>query len=323
MQRRSFLVMAASGIAWLSGCGDDAIDGSGTDDGSSSSGGGTSTAGPSTSSTAGSSGPGGTGSTTDDSEGSTGPGDTEGWEGCEGGEIIEFAPDDIPQDDSVYPLAVMAGEMKPESAVLAIFIADGDPKTLRVWQPGPDAGTVNLLVETSVEPDADGYAKVPVDGLCPGQWYQYAYFEPNFSARSPIGEFRTAIADDVLEPLTLAVTACTGDAFDWPALSFMADEYYDMFIHLGDMAYNDGSVSLAEYRASWKDYLAVDDMKKAYLRAGLYATWDDHEVDNNSSWDPRTMDPDELARIQRTLSTRCFRSKAPAPTRCGDRFDGG
>ena len=249
-------------------------------------------------------GPDGTGATTDDtSAGSTGDtdGDTDGVEVCEGAEEIEFDPEAIAQDDTTFPLAIMAGEMRPESAMIAVFVENPEPKVLRVWQPSEQAGTVLLVHEQMVTPDADGYLKVTVDGLCAGQWFKYALFEDNFSARSAIGEFRTAIADDVLEPLTLAISSCNGDSFDWPVMSRTSEEYYDMFLHLGDMAYNDGATTLEEYRESWKDYLRVDDMKAAYARAGLYATWDDHEIDNNSNWDPRTMDPDELQRIQNAM----------------------
>jgi alkaline phosphatase D len=298
--RRTFLVLAASTVAWVSGCGDDSIGEAGTEGDASSGGGGTSGRSTSAGQTSVTSmGPDGTGATTDDPSGSTG-GDTDsgGAESCEGVEEIEFDPDSITQDDTTFPLAVMAGEMRPESAMLAVYLENPAPKLLRVWQPSGHDGTVLLVHEQMVTPAEGGYVKVTVDGLCAGQWFKYAFFEDNFSARSAIGEFRTAIADDALEPLTLAVTSCNGDSFDWPALSRTSEEYYDMFLHLGDMAYNDGSVSLQEYRESWKDYLRVGDMKAAYARSGLYACWDDHEVDNNSSWDPRTMDPDELQRIQ-------------------------
>ena len=51
--------------------------------------------------------------------------------------------------------------------------------------------------------------------------------------------------------------------------------------------------AVAELRASWKNYLRVDDgeprgMALAYSRAGLYCTLDDHEVTND--FNPETQD---------------------------------
>jgi alkaline phosphatase D len=216
------------------------------------------------------------------------------------GEIIDFDPESI-AEDAAFPLAVMAGEMKPESVMLTVWVADGTDKTLRVWQPGDRAGTVLLVHEEVVTPNADGFIKVTVDGLCPGQWYGYGWFSADFSGRSVLGQVRTAIADDALEPLTLAVTSCNGSSLSWPAMHRMAENGYDMFIHLGDMAYNDGAFTLEEFRASWREYMAADGFKVGFAAAGLYCTWDDHEIDNNSNFDPRTMDPEQLEKRQNAM----------------------
>ncbi|MCH9686038.1 MAG: alkaline phosphatase D family protein, partial [Deltaproteobacteria bacterium] len=106
---------------------------------------------------------------------------------------------------------------------------------------------------------------------------------------------------DSLEPLHVAISACNGNSFDWPALLRTADEYYDVFIHLGDMAYNDGAFSLPEYRASWRNYLAGEGFRQCYARSGMYATWDDHEIDDNSNFDRETMDPMQLQKRQNAM----------------------
>ncbi len=219
---------------------------------------------------------------------------------CEG-EVIAFEPEAVPEDLATFPVAVMAGAMRKDSALLTTFIDSGEPKILRVWRPADGDGEVELIQELEVS-SVDGYVQQYVDNLCPGTWYSYAYFTPDgddFSGRSIIGEFRTAIPDDSMEPLVLAASACNGYGNrPWPALQVTADEYYDMFVHLGDMVYADGSVSLNDFRQVWRDYLAVEDggqlmgLARAYSRAGLYATLDDHEVDNN--FNPENYDPQEL-----------------------------
>jgi len=308
LPRRRFLgLTVGTAAAWLSGCGDDgppAGDGTGTGETGSSSDGGSTTDGGILDDTGTDTGIGSDTGTSDDGSDSTGE---TGEPACvDEGFEEDFDAEAIPTDDAVFPYAIMAGEMQPTSALLAIQIPDAEPKQLRVWRPVEPEGTVLVVAEEEVVPDADGYAKVPLTGLCPGTWYRYAYFvgEPgSFTARSRIGEFRTALAEDSLEPLHIAISACNGDSFDWPALERTADEYYDMFIHLGDMAYNDGAFSLPEYRDSWRAYMSVEGFHRCYARAGLYATWDDHEIDNNSNFDRETMDPMQLQKRQNAFDS--------------------
>jgi len=217
---------------------------------------------------------------------------------CEGEDLV-FAPDAVIEDLLRFPTAVMAGAMRQESALIHGRSEQAEPVLLRVWQPSDVEGSVRLVREIEVTPDEHGYLRQLVDGLCPGQWYRYGFFgtdEGSPVARSVLGEFRTALADDALEPLTVAISSCNGfDNWPWPALQRTSDEYYDIFLHLGDMAYNDGEMVLADFRANWQAHLAAADtggMALAYARAGLYCTLDDHEVSND--FNPETVDPQRL-----------------------------
>lgn len=318
IERREFLRLGLGGAALIVGCGDDPGEAASDTSSSDTSTGGsdptgaaptstgdpTTTAATTTGDSSGTTTDPGTGepttSSTSTGEASTGDASTGEPAVC-AGQAIAFEPAAISLDAALFPTAVMAGEMRPTSVMLAVFIAEPGARTLRVWRSGEVAGEVELVHEAQVEPGVDGFLKVVVDGLCPGTWYSYGLFvgaPDGFTARSLIGEFRTAIADDVLEPLTLALGSCNGASLVWPSMTVTADEYYDMFIHLGDMAYNDGATSLAEFRASWRKYLGADGYKQAFARAGLYATWDDHEIDNNSNFDRETMDPQQLAKRQ-------------------------
>ncbi len=218
------------------------------------------------------------------------------------GEPLEFDAGSLALDLEVFPGALIAGSMRPTSFLLATWSAAPGPKLLRVWLPGERPGSVLLVRELELETDANGHLRHIVDGLCPGTWYHYGLFtldeqgEP--LTRSILSEVRTPPEDHVLEPVTVALTSCNGIAnAPWPALLRSADEYYDVFLHLGDMAYNDGALTLEQYRASWRNYLRVDDgqprgMALAYSRAGLYCTLDDHEVTND--FNPETIDPQRL-----------------------------
>ncbi|MBC8071033.1 MAG: alkaline phosphatase D family protein [Deltaproteobacteria bacterium] len=305
IDRRSFLLLAASGAATtLIGCGDDSPAGDGTS---------SSETGELTTSTTGTDGPassGGIDATTDSGASESGSESTDTGEpaAClEAPSELGFVPDAIAQDDALFPSAVMAGEMKPTSFMVAGYVDDRSPKRLLVWRAGEAQDSVVVAYDVEVDPTDDGFVKVTIDGLCPGTWYRYALFagpQDGPVGRSWIGECRTALADDVLEPLVLAVAACNGDAngsFGWPALDAMSDEYYDMFLHLGDQAYNDGAFTRDQYRTSWRQYLQAEGYKRAYSRAGMYATWDDHEVEDNGNFDRETMDPMQLEKRQNAL----------------------
>ena len=298
----------------LVGCGDDAIGGSGTDGGSSS--GGTdgesgvgddsTTAVDPTMQTGGvTTDPDGTGSSTTMGDSDTEIGDTDDPPAdCEEmGELIDWDPAAVALDEAVFPLAVMSGEMRSESAMFTVYVPDGASKTFRLWLPGPQDGQVFLIDERTVEPNADGFVKFTVDGLCPGTWYDYGYFvgDGDFNARSRIGHVRTAIAEDAVEPLVVALASCCGSSLDWPAVGVTNQEYYDVLLHLGDMAYNDGMETLDEYRASWRDWMSTPDYRNLFANSGMFATWDDHEIDDNSGFDRETMDPAELLRRQNAM----------------------
>lgn len=320
--RREFLRISGAALLALPACGDDTI--AGTDGASSSSGGdgSSSSSGEPTSgdlpTTSGSTGDTTTGAiddgtTTTTSDDGTTTGDTTEGATTEGATTDEpadcdapelaFDPDAIAQDFDRFPTAVLAGSMRQTSALLHTTTSERGPVLLRVWQPGDAPGVVRLAYELEVTPDGAGYLREVVTGLCPGQWYRYGFFalgggEP--VARGLLGEFRTALADGALEPITVALSSCNGfDNRPWPALLTTADEYYDAFIHVGDMAYNDSAVTQGEYRDSWRSYLAVEQdgqvggMAVAFSRAGLYCTLDDHEVTNN--FNPETIGAEQLA----------------------------
>lgn len=311
--RREFLRLTGAALIAAPACSDDAIGASvGLGDTSTGEPGGSSTGttGAPTTSGAGATSTGADASTgaepTSTGDGTTGEGTTGEPQAdmgaqpgaCEGQEIA-FTPDAVAEDLQRFPMAVIAGAMRQESALIHSFTTQQGPLVLRVWQPGGAPGTVRVIRELEVSPDANGYLRQVVDGLCPGEWYRYGFFAVEGGeavARGVLGEFRTALAEGALEPVTVAISACNGGGnAPWPALQRTSDEYYDVFLHLGDMAYNDGSATLAEFRESWQEYLAVDQggetggFALAYARAGLYATLDDHEITNN--FDPETISP--------------------------------
>jgi hypothetical protein len=163
MDRRAFLGLATGMAAGLLvGCGDDDVVGGEAETDSTSTGTSPSTtASTSSQATTGSTDPDGTGSdsTGEDSGETT---DT-GEEVCEPGGFEEsFDAEAVPQDDEAFPLAIMAGEMKPTSAMFSTWLPDGQTRLLRIWRPAAEQGSVIVAAELEVTPDAAGFVEVSV-----------------------------------------------------------------------------------------------------------------------------------------------------------------
>lgn len=233
--------------------------------------------------------------------------------GCAGG----FAPEEVPESTARFPRTPMAGDMQSTRVVLAFFVADDAPVTLRMWT------AEEVVVDQAIEPSGDGFHKVMVDDLVPGSTYHYAVFGGDgrtFEDRSLIGQVRTPPAEDVLQPVRIALMACVGqgtilpdyyfpadtdspteEPFQWELFTHAADHDLDMLVHLGDQAYLDFVWSREEgtveaYLNAWHYYHAGG-YRDVYPLAGLYATWDDHESTDNGNFDPWAVTDEEAAKL--------------------------
>ena len=77
-----------------------------------------------------------------------------------------------------------------------------------VWR---TEGAERYLVHSGTAETADGYAKVALDALAAGQWYQFVWMRSGDDepVRSQVGRFRTAIEPGCGERLVVAATSCT------------------------------------------------------------------------------------------------------------------
>lgn len=212
----------------------------------------------------------------------------------DGGEEVALDPQGVPHDDVLFPLAVGAGAARPTSVLLKAYASDGAAKRLRVWRPGRAEGHVVLVFDDVVTPSDGGWMSVTVEELAPATSYEYALFDDDDSARSLVGRFRTAFPEDWQMTVRVGAMTCTNwDHQPWVAGERIAEEPLEMLVHLGDMAYNDGAVSLDDYRVKWRAALGDPGYRAALGSASLYMSWDDHEFTNNLN--PEQMDPTQLA----------------------------
>jgi phosphodiesterase/alkaline phosphatase D-like protein len=215
----------------------------------------------------------------------------------DGPQGVAFDADAIPADPA-FDEAVRAGAMTTSSAV-AITRARGQASVrVRVWEPTATPGLVSIAFEADLAPNDGGYARADIQGLQAGRSYRYGFFVLDatgaFAGRSDLGAFKTAPALGELPTLTLALLSCNGGATGRrDAIGRVADHpEIDLLVHVGDMVYNDGAVTRADYRASWASWMESVGYRAGLAAAGMYATWDDHEVDND--WDPETIPVGQL-----------------------------
>ncbi len=215
-------------------------------------------------------------------------------------EVRGFDAEGVTVDEAVFSLGVSAGVMRATSAVFAGHIASDAAHRLLVWRDGAAAGEIKVVADLPVARDEDHNVRVPVNDLAPGTWYRYALFSDDLSTRSVIGRVKTAYPDDWRWPVTVGAMTCTNFRNQpYTALEVLADEEVDVLVHLGDMSYNDGATTRPAYGEKWRQTLADPGYRAVLPTAGLYYTWDDHEIANNLN--PEELDPDQLRAARESL----------------------
>lgn len=211
----------------------------------------------------------------------------------------DFQPTELPEDRTRFPLAMQSGSAQSTAATVWGYASDMSPLRLRVWRPREDGRVgVILVTDVVVTPSPGGAYKHRVSSLAPATQYNYAYFvedgDGTLTARSAIGQFRTAHPEEWQQPFTIACATCTNlRNAPFRALEKMTDFEFDAICHLGDMSYNDGAVTPDEYREKWRATLADPGYQALLPKASSYIAWDDHEFTNN--FNPETLAPERLA----------------------------
>jgi alkaline phosphatase D len=207
----------------------------------------------------------------------------------------------LPELATAFPLGAMAGDMDATSAVLWTRYAGGATLALRVERM-VDGRPVETVLDRDVPAGPDGFTHFLAEGLTPGQRYRAVFLSRSGTAvmgRSLAVRFRTALAPDALEVVTLGATSCTHARHRpfAPLQRLAAEANLDAFVHLGDMAYCDDSRSIEDFRTKYRQNYESEGFRAMFAAAGLYTTWDDHEVDNN--FNPETVSATVLANARR------------------------
>ena len=229
-----------------------------------------------------------------------------------------------------FTLGVASGDPTADSVVLWTRL---DNDILR--EMGAELDTIEIAYEIStsesfrnvlrqgviVAPAELGHsAHAEVRGLQAETVYFYRWQLGNVT--SPIGRTKTAAAADAdIQQLRFAIASCQQYEHGYfTAYQHMADEGFDLIVHLGDYIYekswgqnlvraHEGPeiITLANYRARYNTYKSDPDLQAAHASAPWVVTWDDHEVDNNYAADIGEDDqtPEQLL-MRRTAAYQAF-----------------
>lgn len=161
-------------------------------------------------------------------------------------------------------------------------------------------------IEVEITADTDFTGKVRVEGLQPGQQYDYrVVLDADANHSDPVsGQFRTAPVADTVAGFNFTFSAgiggqgyCRKPETGWTIFKTMLTEKPDFFILLGDSVYVDSAcpspqnVSGAEgpytdlegFRTRYRYHLQDQHYAAWLAQTPVYGTWDDHELVDNFS----------------------------------------
>jgi len=203
-----------------------------------------------------------------------------------------------------FLLGVASGDPSPDGVVLwtrlarsALVPVGAVAENLGVgWEIAEDDGFRRIIQSGSATatPQLGHSVHVEVTGLEAGR--EYFYRMTTGGQQSPVGRTKTAPALGAsVDRFRFGIASCQQYEYGfYTALRHMADENFDLIVHLGDYIYersygsnpvrsHEGPVvmTLDEYRARYTTYRSDADLMAAHASAPWVVTWDDHEVDND------------------------------------------
>jgi len=181
-------------------------------------------------------------------------------------------------DLDAFGTGVAAGDVDASTAL--VHLRSDETGLSFVLVRGVDDTWEEVDRRADLDPD-DGLFAISLTGLEPDTVYSYV-FETADGRRSQVGRFRTALAPDGQRQVVFGATSCLGSGDPtFAALGPAAEQGLDFMLLTGDAIYADGSKSLETYRELWRTATSTDTFRALLASTSVWATWDDHEVDNN------------------------------------------
>jgi alkaline phosphatase D len=184
------------------------------------------------------------------------------------------------EDEELFPWGVQVGDATDAGAILSVQTA-AESLTLVVMV-AQDGAWVEVERREGLASE-DGVLQIELTDLSADTAWSVALYTPD-GTRSAPARFRTALAAGDARVVVFGAVSCIKGNHPWPSLSHAAQERYDFFCLLGDTIYADGSQSIEDYQAHWDVAMTTAGMRDLCQSVSLIATWDDHEVGNNWTW---------------------------------------
>ncbi len=242
--------------------------------------------------------------------------------------------------DATFPQGIASGDPTPDSVLLWTRVESDREETVR-WELARDERFRDVVAkgEVATSADRDHTVRVDATGLSAGTTYWY-----RFSARgvtSPVGRTRTAPSPDADVPLKLALASCQDFGGRWfhAWRSLLSRDDVDFVLFIGDYIYEtighlavtlpperepvlpDGmelddptkgkvtAVTLADYRALYKQYRRDPDLRAVHARFPFVTIWDDHEFANDG-WGQHAADFDDKRGDEKSPERRAAATRA-------------
>lgn len=207
------------------------------------------------------------------------------------------------RDEPGFNWGVASGEPSAGGVLLWSRYVASQPVMLRWEVTDPATGKTVAGGEVEARPESDWCVKARAEGLAPGNWYSYRFFDPAGNS-SPEGRTRTLPAGPV-DRFRLAVFSCSNIGFGWFNAYRHAAEAneFDLVVHTGDYLYEYPAgtypspeqtlaarvvnpaheiVALSDYRARHAIYRRDPDLQRLTQLYPMIMVWDDHESTNDS-----------------------------------------
>lgn len=242
-------------------------------------------------------------------------------------------PDD--GDLEAFPHSVASFDPTPTS-VLLWTRTEAAPSVRWTVARDPDLSDVVASGDATPRADRDATVVVDVEGLEPATTYHYAFEAAG--ARSVVGRTRT-LPDGPTASARIGVVSCANLARApltvYRALAGIED--LDLVLHLGDYIYEDDGergdiavdpphdlVTLEDYRLRYRQARADTDLQQLHSRVPFVATWDDHDVADNT-WDggAKAHDPEVHGPWPERLQAATTARQEWVPARLPDTSDEG
>ena len=205
----------------------------------------------------------------------------------------ERAPEPAPwaapgaEDAASFPWGVQTGDATESSVLVSVRTLEQSVTVVLVEGVGEEWIEVDRAEGLVAD---DGVVQIAFEGLLAETVYAVAAYAPDGERRSLVARFRTALGPEDWRVVTFGAVSCMAGNQPWPSLSHAAAANLDFFVLLGDTIYVDYGDDAWNYEAKWEAALATKGLRDVTASTSLVATWDDHEVANNYSFEEDGID---------------------------------